>query len=291
MVKYKIYNQAAEIEVFLFGEIGDDFFGNGLSAETLIRDVKKESKGNKKNIRVLINSPGGNIFDGLAIYNFFKGIKDRDVTMEVLGLAASMASIILQAGTMRIAAEGSMVMVHQAHSFVQGTSDEMREEADKLEKIEAQLVDIYSNSMNLSVEGVKELLAEETWFSAEESQKAGLVDSVVPQEKMVALATDRLGSKSQVFLNMNKEKINKFCKNVPSEGLTGTEAAGQSQKDYKVLLNRVDELESRVSKLTQIEKVTPISDLPELVGEELDNYVEAAISAGISQILKDKGVE
>lgn len=133
------------------------------------------------NIRVRINSPGGDVFDGLAIYNALNGWKGN-VDCVVDGLAASAASFIAMAGdTVRIH-DSAMLMIHRAWGFAVGNEADMTDMAKTLQKIDGQLADIYAKQTGKKSEAMLALMtgdADGTWFTAQEAADLGLVDEII----------------------------------------------------------------------------------------------------------------
>lgn len=164
-------------EILLFDEIG--FWG--VTAKDFIDQVK--ATGAKK-LTVRINSPGGSVFDGLAIYNYLASLSD--VTTIVEGVAASMASVVALAGKTRRIAENSFFMVHSPWSAVAGTADDMRETADLLDKLAASLAGIYVKKTGKTEEEVKKWMETDTWFNGSESIAAGLATEVTNSTPVVA---------------------------------------------------------------------------------------------------------
>lgn len=160
-----------EAEIFLYDEIG----GFGVNAKGFIDSVRQM---NPKKITLRINSPGGSVFDGLAIYNF---LKERDVTVQIDGLAASIASVIAMAGKeVKIAGNG-FLMIHNPWGGAMGDADDMRETADLLDKIRDSLISTYAAKTKKEREKIKEWMENETWFSADEAMENGFADSITDQ--------------------------------------------------------------------------------------------------------------
>lgn len=179
----------AEADVFLYDEIG----GFGVNARDFISEIR--ASGAKK-INLRINSPGGSVFDGLAIYNF---LKEQDVTVQVDGLAASIASIIAMAGKeVRIASNG-FLMIHNPWGGAMGDSEEMRQTADLLDKIRDSLVGTYAKKTGKDAETIKRWMDEETWFSAEEAKENGFVDTIT--DEVAFSASVRSFKKAPEILN------------------------------------------------------------------------------------------
>jgi HK97 family phage portal protein len=126
---------------------------------------------------VRINSPGGEVFDGITIYNALLDHK-AEVTTHVDGLAASIASVIAQAGTMRICAKASQMMIHSPFALCMGDSSDMRQAADMLDKTAGMIAGVYSDRAGGSPEMWMAAMRAETWYTAEEAKAAGLCDMV-----------------------------------------------------------------------------------------------------------------
>lgn len=129
-------------------------------------------------ILVAINSPGGDVFDGIAIYNALR-LHSAHITTRVDGLAASIASVIAQAGDHRQVVTGGQVMIHKAWGIVLGNADEMRSYADVLERQDANLAGIYAERTGGDTARFAELMAAETWMTAGEALDEGLVDEII----------------------------------------------------------------------------------------------------------------
>ncbi len=131
-----------------------------------------------KNITVRINSPGGDVFDGVAIFN---ALKDHDarVTTKIEGLAASMASIVALAGDEVQAHKNAMYMIHDPWVLAAGNQYDLREIADILGKIGVNMLDIYYDKSNIGKRELKAMMKEETWFTAQEAKDRGLIDTVL----------------------------------------------------------------------------------------------------------------
>lgn len=126
-------------------------------------------------INLRINSPGGSVFDGVAIYNALKGHGAR-VNVTIDGLAASIASVIALAGDRVTMGEGSFMMIHDPWALAIGNAADMRETADVLEKIGGSMADIYTANSDMSRADVLAAMADETWYTAPEAVDVGLAD-------------------------------------------------------------------------------------------------------------------
>lgn len=168
---YRIDNHAADTaEILVYDEIG---YG-GVAAQQFAEDLRSVTA---PSIKVRINSPGGDVFDGLAIYNSLRS-HPAQVTTYVEGLAASAASFIAQAGDRVICARNAMVMVHDAAGLCIGNAADMRELAGLLDQVSDNIADIYAQRAGGTVADWRERMLAETWYTGAEAVEAGLADEV-----------------------------------------------------------------------------------------------------------------
>lgn len=176
------------VEISIFDEINPWY---GVSAKAFISDLKEKSKG-ATCINLSINSPGGSVFDGLAIYNALQACK-LPVNVKVMGIAASIASVIAMAGTTIEMPSNAMIMVHNASGGAWGNAEDMRDMADVLDKIDNSIVGIYVARTGKSEEDVRALLADETFLTAQEALDLGFATAVVdPVKATAAFDVDKL---------------------------------------------------------------------------------------------------
>lgn len=168
-----------QTEVMIFDEIGRW----GITAKDFATALKEIPEDHA--ITVRINSPGGSVFDGYAIFNALKA-RSAQITTKIEGLAASMASVIALAGSKVTAAVNSIVMIHNPWSGVSGDSDDLRKMADLLDKLTGQLVGIYAAKTGLPEADVRAAMDAETWFTGAEAKEWGLVDEVTDEIQAVA---------------------------------------------------------------------------------------------------------
>lgn len=160
-----------EMEVILYDVIGWPFN----DAFDLIRSLSSFSGGT---ITLRINSPGGDVFDGFAIYNALREHKARVVTV-IEGMAASIASVIAMAGDEVKAHKNTMLMMHEPWTGMAGNQYELREVADILQKISGNILDVYADNSKIGKRDLKQMMKDETWFTAKEAKEKGLVDTVL----------------------------------------------------------------------------------------------------------------
>ena len=203
-------NDTAEISIY--DEIG--FWG--VSAASFAQDLKSCGN-NLKQINLHIHSPGGDVFDGIAIYNLLKN-HPANVTVYIDGLAASMASVIAMAGNEVIMPENAMMMIHKPWGIQGGDAEDMRKYADLLDKVENTLIPAYATKTGKTPEELAEMLSAETWLNGKECVEQGFADKLA--EPLVAMASIK-SRKLEDFENMPKAMKDMLFK---PQGNAGTAA-------------------------------------------------------------------
>jgi len=176
---------AGPTRVDIYDEIGGGgWFNDGVTAIDFIQQLA----GINGDIEVHINSPGGDVFDGLAIYNSLAQ-RSGNVTTVVDGLAASAASFIAMAGKQRVIAPGAMMMIHDAAGMCMGNASDMRELAELLDKVSDNIAGIYAaDDSTASATDWRAAMKAETWYTADEAVAAGLAHRVAERPNAAALA-------------------------------------------------------------------------------------------------------
>lgn len=159
-------------EILIYDEI-DSWFG--VSAEQLAREIS--ALDSNRALTVRINSPGGNIYDGVAILNSLRSHPGK-VTVVVDGIAASAASVIAMGGDEIVMARNSEMMIHNGRAIATGGAEDMRKMADRLDQVNANMATIYADKAGGTADEWRAIMAAETWYSAEEAVTAGLADRV-----------------------------------------------------------------------------------------------------------------
>lgn len=168
----------SETEISIFDEIGM----YGVSAKQFITDLKSIPATDR--IVLKIHSPGGEVFDGNAIFNALQ--RRGNVEVQIEGLAASMATVISLAGMpVKMAANG-FYMIHNPWGVAMGDAAELRDQAQLLDKIRSNMVGAYAAKSGQSAEQIQEWMDSETWFTAEEALAAGFVDEITDTLSLAA---------------------------------------------------------------------------------------------------------
>lgn len=171
-----IYNRLYRERIIFLGKEVDDEIANQIIAVMLYLD----SEDNTKDIYLYINSPGGSVTSGLAIYDTMQHIKSDVVTICV-GLAASMGSFLLAAGKKgkRLALPHSRIMIHQPSGGTRGQATDIEIEAREILRIRHLLNDIYAKNTNQSLEKIEKDMDRDFFMSAQEAKDYGLIDRVI----------------------------------------------------------------------------------------------------------------
>ena len=195
------------VDIYIFDEIG----AFGMNAQSFIEEIKEFKN---SDINLHINCVGGDVFDGMAIYNILKK-RTAKTTVYIEGIAASMGSVIALAADTVVMAENSLFMIHNAWGGASGEAKDMKKTAALLDKISGEIADIYVKKTKLPYDKVKDMMDEETWLNADEALDLGFVDSISDAIKIAA--------KYDVskFKNITNEEIkNKLSINLKSKTMT-----------------------------------------------------------------------
>lgn len=195
------------VDVYLYDEVGS----YGVSAKDFVNDIKL-LKG--KDIYLHVNCVGGEVFDGMAIYNTLKKYKGK-VIAYIEGIAASMGSIIPLAADEIIMSENSLYMIHNAWGGAMGEASDMRKTAALLDKLSSEIANIYSKKTGYPVSEIKDMMDEETWFNSEEALQYGFIDRV-SDAVMVAAKYDISNFKNKT----QKQIVNQLNNNKKSKKMT-----------------------------------------------------------------------
>lgn len=185
-LKVKALDDGA-VEMLIYDEIGKDWWtGEGLEAKAFADELKKVPK--DKEIKVRINSGGGNVHDGMAIYNLLAERREK-VSVIVDGVAASIASVIALAGRELSMPKNTLLMIHDPWGFAQGSADDMRQAATMLDAHRDAIVAVYERKTGTSRDEIKKLMKAETWFTGEQAQEAKFADTVTNEISLKASAS------------------------------------------------------------------------------------------------------
>lgn len=169
-------------EIIIYGDIGESFWGESTSASDIDQALSQVTT---NEIIVRVNSPGGDAFDGITIYN---RLKDHPAKVKVIvdGWACSAASILSMAADELVMNTGAMFMIHEASTWIYGNKGDFAKEMELLKKLDSSLVDIYMTKAKVDRHEIETMVENETWFTAEEAIAIGFATAIAeaePEEK------------------------------------------------------------------------------------------------------------
>lgn len=171
----------AEGELWVYDIIGEDWWsGGGLTSKAVVESLAA-MKG-VKTLNVFINSPGGDVFEAKAILTNLQRF-DAEIVVNIDGIAASAATLIAMAGDRIVTAPHGTWMVHEASSFAYGRAEDMRAMADVLDLTNRDLAETYAKQTGKTVEECLQVMADETWMSAQEALDGGFTDEIAQVEE------------------------------------------------------------------------------------------------------------
>lgn len=181
--------------ISIYDVIGADIWGEGVTAKRIAGALRSIGK---KDVTVNVNSPGGDFFEGVAIYNLLREHPAK-VTIKVMGLAASAASVIAMAGDEVLIGDGAFLMIHNAWALAVGNRHDMRATADQLEPFDAAMADVYAARTGLERDEVARMMDKETWLSSSQAIEDGFADGLVDRAEVIT-DESKAGSKKALAL-------------------------------------------------------------------------------------------
>ena len=173
---YNLETEGTKAALYIYGDITSwPWLESDVSSYNLSKQL--EQLGDVDEIDVYINSYGGEVAEGLAIYSALKRHKAK-VTTYCDGFACSIASVIFMAGDVRVMSTASLLMIHNAWTYASGNANELRKQADDLDTITQASVNAYMEKVNISEEELKELLDEEKWLLPQEALEKGFATMI-----------------------------------------------------------------------------------------------------------------
>ena len=174
---------SSEVDIFLYDHIvsseDEAEWWGGVAPESFVKAVYAVDPSHTINLRV--NSPGGSVFAARAMEQALRAHKGK-VVVHIDGLAASAATFVSMAGDEVVMAKGAMFMIHKAWTGMWGNAEDLRKEADLLDKIDGTLAETYADKTGKDIAAITEWMAAETWFTAQEALDAGFATSIAEAE-------------------------------------------------------------------------------------------------------------
>ena len=190
-----------EVDIQIYGDITSwEWHDSDVSSYTLSKQIEGLEC---DKINVYINSYGGEVAEGLAIYNQLKRHKAKVKTV-CDGFACSAASVIFMAGDERVMSTASLLMIHNAWSHVSGNANELRKQADDLDKITQASINAYMQEVNITEEELKQMLDDETWITPQEAIEKGFITAIVNKKKKKKVSQSVKKSLMEIITSFQK---------------------------------------------------------------------------------------
>lgn len=170
--------EADDETIGIYGVIGDEW-GDGMTAGRMAGLLRYIGD---KPVTVVINSPGGDVFEGIAIYNMLKE-HSKPVTVKIVGIAASAASVIALAGDSVQIAKSAFYMIHNAWTIALGNRHDMREVADFLEPFDKAMAEVYADFSGLDIDEIIQMMDSETYITGSDAIEKGFATELLPSDK------------------------------------------------------------------------------------------------------------
>ena len=180
--------ETATDTITMYGVIGEDWWGEGVTVKRI--DSALRAIGDKP-VTVYINSPGGDMFEGIAIYNRLRE-HSQPVTTKVLGLAASAASVIAMAGTQREVAKSAFLMIHNCWTWLAANRHGLREAADQMEEFDKAMIGLYADTSGQSEDVIEHMLDAETYLSGSSALEKGFATGLIAADEVKEAPDDSL---------------------------------------------------------------------------------------------------
>ncbi|KAB0549802.1 Clp protease ClpP [Pseudomonas argentinensis] len=171
--------------ITIYGVIGEDWYGEGVTLKRI--DAALRAIG-ERDVTVYINSPGGDMFEGIAIYNRLREHSHK-VSTKVLGMAASAASVIYLAGVERQVASSAFLMIHNCWTVAGGNRHYFRDIADDMEEFDAAMGDLYAETSGQTVESMAEMMDDETFIRGKRAVELGLATGLLAADEVTERTT------------------------------------------------------------------------------------------------------
>lgn len=241
-------------DLFIYGDIVGNYDQKWSDSDTAPEDIKRvldEIDG--KDLNIYINSGGGSVFGGLAIYNMLKRSKGFK-TVHIDGLAGSIASIIAFAGDKIVIPSNSFLMIHRAWTIGQGNSNDFRKLADDLERIDEGILNVYKENLRdgVALETIKEMVDQETWLTGEQAKQFFNVETTDSLE-MVACTSD--------FFKNYKEVPNELVKNEKEETKNELKANITVNVDETMLKKVIEDVSNELKEKAKTNETKENEDL------------------------------
>jgi ATP-dependent Clp endopeptidase proteolytic subunit ClpP len=222
------------MKIDIFGIIGEDYWGDDYYVSLKSVSKQLESLKEGEELTVYINSPGGSVFEGLAIANL---LAEKSPTIKIIGEASSIASVIACAGKTVQIAESAVMLFHKPWSMAWGTEDDFAKVSKQLTTLKESIKTAYARKSNLSSDEIENLLDEDTYHSAERCKELGFADEVYyPSPDEIQIIAKAMNTQFRKFFNLNRNNFSN----------TGGSSIMDYEKEYKNLLAKHEAMQANL---------------------------------------------
>lgn len=233
-MKYRFKDEAESVSIKIYDEIGDDGWGNGITANDISDQL---ANANSKPLNIYINSYGGEVFEGFAIYNSIKNYKGYK-TVYIDGIAASISSVIAMAGDKVIMNEASMLMIHNASGIAYGNADEMQKVVNALNQINEVIRDVFIAKTHMDESRIQEIMDNETYLKPQECLEMGFCDEV----RYIEVSKESVDTSVNNLLDMFTNRIEQL-RSIKNIGFEAPTQDGISIADEGIALNKKSKMD------------------------------------------------
>lgn len=288
---YQLKVKDDNAELYIYGDIVSDKWGE---TDVTANDIVQRLQGvNAKNIDVYINSYGGEVAQGIAIYNTLKRHKAK-VTTYVDGFACSIASVIAMAGDVRKMYANSLLMIHNAWTWAQGNAADLEKAAEDLRIVNDATKQAYLDVVNISDEELTKMLDAETWITAEKAVEMGFATEVIEEKKSNKASASAHNAILALLVKAQEEKEEEGEQETPPEApeekpeeeAKAEETGGELESVLADIVARLEKLETEVfpdgepaAKAEEPEEEENPEDEKEPVPEAKNSFMEKFINA------------
>ena len=251
---YKAKLKDNKVEVDIFDEIG----GFGVTAESFREDIKYllEEHNYANELHINLNSPGGSVFDGIAIHNFISNLNMKTV-VKIDALAASIATVIALGADEVHMNQNAFFMIHNPWTVVMGEADEMRKQAEVMDKIKDVIVGIYLRKTRISRAELSDLMDNETWLTAEEAKRMNFIDVISGGMAVAAcVSTDFINNFNNIPKSLKMaEKLEEVSNELEANEVETTEVEAIEEVQTEEVENVEESQDETTEEATEVEEV------------------------------------
>jgi len=240
----------------IYDQIGESWDGTGVTAR-LVNSVLRKADGD--DVVVNINSPGGDFFEGVTIYNMLREYEGI-VNINVIGLAASAASVIAMAADELRVAKAGFLMIHNSWGLVIGNQHDMRDAADTFAVFDKAMAGVYSARSKIAEDEIATLMASDFWMTGEEAVEKGFADAFISADEIVEDEEKAASAKHRIDKALAKQGVPRSERRALYQEMTDTQnAAGsttQNASDFTGVMKALNDLKSRIEGNTSDENIS-----------------------------------